>query len=197
MLVSYSGGAVHHQYPCYYQSSQCHSHCRCLRRRSPSSAFGRSHLLSRRTSSAGRSAGTTSWPRQRACKCFTASLLRRAVLVPCCAAVYACASLPQCASATESDCERFKNERNYRIPVKSDPSIVIKHIKESHLILKQNLGELGALSIGGAQCGSTRRCGGARASTEPFFWIWGRQGRPAAVHMSCRNVRRAADQRRR
>ena len=62
-----------------------------------------------------------------------------------------------CASETESDRHRFKNERNYRIPVKSDPSIVIKHIKESHLILKQNLGELGALSIGGAQRGSTRR----------------------------------------
>ncbi|MCO4771255.1 MAG: hypothetical protein KDA24_14575 [Deltaproteobacteria bacterium] len=43
----------------------------------------------------------------------------------------------------------FKNEPNYRIPVKADPDIVIRHIKESHLLLADSLAPLGAISIGG------------------------------------------------
>jgi len=43
----------------------------------------------------------------------------------------------------------FKNDPNYRIPVKADPNIVINHIKESHLILKNALAPIGAISIGG------------------------------------------------
>ena len=43
----------------------------------------------------------------------------------------------------------FKNDPNYRIPVKADPNIVINHIKESHLILKHALAPIGAISIGG------------------------------------------------
>lgn len=43
----------------------------------------------------------------------------------------------------------FKNDPNYRIPVKADPNIVINHIKESHLILARALNPLGALSLGG------------------------------------------------
>ncbi len=43
----------------------------------------------------------------------------------------------------------LKNEPRYRIPVKADPDIVIRHIKESHLLLARSLGSLGAISIGG------------------------------------------------
>ncbi len=43
----------------------------------------------------------------------------------------------------------FKNDPNYRIPVKADPDIVINHIKESHLILARALGPIGALKLGG------------------------------------------------
>jgi malate synthase len=43
----------------------------------------------------------------------------------------------------------FKHDPNYRIPVKADPNIVINHIKESHLILKNALASIGAISIGG------------------------------------------------
>ena len=43
----------------------------------------------------------------------------------------------------------FKHEPRYRIPVKADPDIVIRHIKESHVLLAQELGPLGAISIGG------------------------------------------------
>ena len=43
----------------------------------------------------------------------------------------------------------FKNDPNYRIPVKADPNIVINHIKESHLILKNALAPIDAISIGG------------------------------------------------
>ena len=43
----------------------------------------------------------------------------------------------------------FKNDPNYRIPVKADPDIVIRHIKESHLILVRALKDAGAITIGG------------------------------------------------
>lgn len=43
----------------------------------------------------------------------------------------------------------FKNDPNYQIPVKADPNIVINHIKESHLILRDALKPIGAISIGG------------------------------------------------
>lgn len=43
----------------------------------------------------------------------------------------------------------FKNDPNYRIPVKADPNIVIKHIRESHKILVNALAPLGAIRIGG------------------------------------------------
>ncbi len=43
----------------------------------------------------------------------------------------------------------FKEDPNYRIPVKADPDIVIKHIKESHLLLADCVGPRGGLKIGG------------------------------------------------
>jgi malate synthase len=43
----------------------------------------------------------------------------------------------------------FRHDAEYRIPVKADPDIVIRNIKESHDILVQDLGEAGALKIGG------------------------------------------------
>lgn len=43
----------------------------------------------------------------------------------------------------------FRHDPGYRIPVKADPDIVIRHIKESHLLLAHTLGPLGALRIGG------------------------------------------------
>ena len=43
----------------------------------------------------------------------------------------------------------LKNEPGYRIPVKADPDIVIRHIKESHMLLAKSLAPLGAISIGG------------------------------------------------
>ncbi len=43
----------------------------------------------------------------------------------------------------------LRNEPRYRIPVKADPDIVIRHIKESHLLLASSLAPLGAISIGG------------------------------------------------
>ncbi|MSP55118.1 MAG: hypothetical protein EXR69_05870 [Myxococcales bacterium] len=43
----------------------------------------------------------------------------------------------------------FRHDPNYRIPVKADPDIVIRHIKESHLILARALGPMGALKLGG------------------------------------------------
>ncbi len=43
----------------------------------------------------------------------------------------------------------FRHDPNYRIPVKADPNIVIRHIKESHLILARELGPIGALKLGG------------------------------------------------
>ena len=41
------------------------------------------------------------------------------------------------------------NEPRYRIPVKADPDIVIRHIKESHVLLADTLNAMGAISIGG------------------------------------------------
>lgn len=43
----------------------------------------------------------------------------------------------------------FKNDPAYRIPVKADPEIVIKHIRESHQILVESLSPIGAIKIGG------------------------------------------------
>jgi len=43
----------------------------------------------------------------------------------------------------------FKEDRNYRIPVKADPDIVIKYIKASHLLLSDVVGERGAIKVGG------------------------------------------------
>ena len=43
----------------------------------------------------------------------------------------------------------FRHDPRYRIPVKADPDIVIRHIKESHDILADQLGPMGALKLGG------------------------------------------------
>ncbi|MFO0751544.1 MAG: hypothetical protein U1F43_38635 [Myxococcota bacterium] len=43
----------------------------------------------------------------------------------------------------------FRHDPGYRIPVKADPNIVIRHIRESHHILVRDLGPIGALKIGG------------------------------------------------
>src|SRR5690554_70889 len=43
----------------------------------------------------------------------------------------------------------FKNDPRYRIPIKADPDIVIKHIKESHEILVRALKPIDALALGG------------------------------------------------
>ena len=43
----------------------------------------------------------------------------------------------------------FRHDPEYRIPVKADPDIVIRNIKESHDILVRDLAEAGALKIGG------------------------------------------------
>src|SRR3989338_1644021 len=43
----------------------------------------------------------------------------------------------------------FKNDGNYRIPVKADPDIVIKYIKSSHELLAQVVGSRGGIKIGG------------------------------------------------
>ncbi len=43
----------------------------------------------------------------------------------------------------------FKEDGNYRIPSKSDPHIVINHIKESHRLLADVVGSRGGIKIGG------------------------------------------------
>lgn len=43
----------------------------------------------------------------------------------------------------------FKHDPNYQIPVKADPNIVFKHIRESHKILFKSLQPMGAIRIGG------------------------------------------------
>jgi malate synthase len=43
----------------------------------------------------------------------------------------------------------FKHDPGYRIPVKADPNIVIHHICESHRILARELGDTGAMKLGG------------------------------------------------
>lgn len=48
-----------------------------------------------------------------------------------------------------STARMLKHEPGYRIPVKADPDIVIRHIKESHVLLASTLTPLGAISIGG------------------------------------------------
>jgi len=43
----------------------------------------------------------------------------------------------------------FKMDANYRIPIKADPEIVIKHIKTSHYLIAKEVGERGGIAIGG------------------------------------------------
>ena len=43
----------------------------------------------------------------------------------------------------------FRRDPRYRIPVKADPNIVVNNIRESHVLLAEALGPLGALKIGG------------------------------------------------
>ncbi len=43
----------------------------------------------------------------------------------------------------------FKEDANYRIPVKADPNIVIKYIKASHELLAEVVGSRGGIKIGG------------------------------------------------
>ncbi len=43
----------------------------------------------------------------------------------------------------------FKEDQNYRIPVKADPDIVIKYIKASHDLLAQVVGPRGGIKVGG------------------------------------------------
>jgi malate synthase len=43
----------------------------------------------------------------------------------------------------------FKEDEHYRIPVKADPDIVIKHIKGSHQLLAEVVGKRGGIKIGG------------------------------------------------
>lgn len=43
----------------------------------------------------------------------------------------------------------FKEDGNYRIPVKADPNIVIKYIKASHHLLSEVVGGRGGIKIGG------------------------------------------------
>jgi malate synthase len=43
----------------------------------------------------------------------------------------------------------FRNDPGYRIPVKADPNIVIRNIRESHRILVRELGPSGAMKLGG------------------------------------------------
>ena len=43
----------------------------------------------------------------------------------------------------------FRHDPGYRIPVKADPDIVIRHIRESHMVLAETMRELGGLAIGG------------------------------------------------
>jgi malate synthase len=43
----------------------------------------------------------------------------------------------------------FKEDPNYRIPVKADPDIVIKYIKASHDLLAQVVGPRGGIKVGG------------------------------------------------
>lgn len=43
----------------------------------------------------------------------------------------------------------FRHDANYRIPVKSDPDIVIKYIKASHSLVAQVVGARGGIKVGG------------------------------------------------
>ncbi|HXH74971.1 MAG TPA: serine hydrolase [Bacteriovoracaceae bacterium] len=43
----------------------------------------------------------------------------------------------------------FKEDANYRIPVKADPNIVIKYIKASHDLLAEVVGSRGGIKVGG------------------------------------------------
>lgn len=43
----------------------------------------------------------------------------------------------------------FKNDPSYRIPIKADANIVVRHIRESHLLLARIVGARGGIAIGG------------------------------------------------
>jgi malate synthase len=43
----------------------------------------------------------------------------------------------------------FQHDPTYRIPVKADPNIVVRHIKASHVRLAQEMKSIGGLAIGG------------------------------------------------
>jgi len=43
----------------------------------------------------------------------------------------------------------FREDPSYRIPVKSDPNIVLRHIRESHLLLQRVVAARGGIAIGG------------------------------------------------
>lgn len=43
----------------------------------------------------------------------------------------------------------FRFDKNYRIPVKADPNIVIDHIKASHVLVAKTVGDHGGIGIGG------------------------------------------------
>jgi len=43
----------------------------------------------------------------------------------------------------------FRHDPGYRIPVKADPDIVIRHIRESHVVLAETMRLAGGLAIGG------------------------------------------------
>lgn len=48
-----------------------------------------------------------------------------------------------------STARAFKEDANYRIPVKADPDIVIKYIKASHRLLADAVGSRGGIKVGG------------------------------------------------
>ena len=55
----------------------------------------------------------------------------------------------------------FRMDPNYRIPIKADPDIVIKHIKTSHYLIAEEVGKKGGVAIGGMygvlpEAGNTR-----------------------------------------
>ena len=43
----------------------------------------------------------------------------------------------------------FRHDPTYRIPVKADPNIVVRHIQASHLRLAREMQSVGGLAIGG------------------------------------------------
>ena len=59
----------------------------------------------------------------------------------------------------------FREDGNYRIPVKADPNIVIKYIKASHSLLADVVGSRGGIKVGActASCRSTTTCTARRS----------------------------------